>query len=83
MPIAQLSHQGKVRFVREHCSTFFHPCGTAAIGSVVDPDLKVVGVSGLRVADASVIPVIPGCGTQAPVVAIAERAADLIRHARA
>ena len=82
MPATQLSHQDKVRFVREHCSTYFHPCGTAAIGSVVDPDLKVVGVSGLRVADASVIPVIPGCGTQAPVVAIAERAADLIRHAR-
>ena len=81
MPTA-LSHQGKVRFVREHCSTYFHPCGTAAIGSVVDPELKVVGVNGLRVADASVIPVIPGCGTQAPVVAIAERAADLIRHAR-
>ncbi len=82
MPATLLSHQDKVRFVREHCSTYFHPCGTAAIGSVVDPDLKVVGVSGLRVADASVIPVIPSCGTQAPVVAIAERAADLIRHPR-
>jgi len=82
MPATELSHRDKVRFIRDHCTTYFHPCGTAAIGSVVQPDLRVVGVSGLRVADASVIPVIPGCGTQAPVVAIAERAADLIRHAR-
>lgn len=83
LPTTRLSHQDKVRFVREHCSTYFHPCGTAAIGSVVDPDLRVVGVSGLRVADASVIPVIPGCAIQAPVVAIAERASDLIRLGRA
>ena len=82
-PATRLSGRDKIRFAREHCSTYFHPCGTAAIGSVVDPDLRVVGVSGLRVADASVIPVIPGCSTQAPVVAIAERAADLIRHVRA
>jgi choline dehydrogenase len=82
MPSSRLSRKDKVRFVREHCSTFFHPCGTAAIGTVVDPQLKVFGTSGLRIADASVIPVIPSCNTQAPVVAIAERAADLIREAR-
>jgi choline dehydrogenase len=80
MPTAHLSHQEKVRFIRENCTTFFHPCGTAAIGRVVQPDLTVADVGGLRVADASVIPVIPSCGTQAPVVAIAERAADLIRR---
>lgn len=71
-------------FVRLSCGTFFHPCGTAAMGTdehaVVDPALRVNGITGLRVADASVIPVIPTCNTQAPVVAIAERAADLIRH---
>jgi choline dehydrogenase len=46
--------------------------------AVVDPSLRVLGTDGLRVADASVIPVIPSCNTQAPVIAIAERAADLV-----
>jgi choline dehydrogenase len=82
MPPARLSREERVRFVREHCATFCHPCGTAAMGTgpdaVVDPSLRVIGVDGLRVADASVIPVIPACGLQAPVVAIAERAAHLI-----
>jgi choline dehydrogenase len=72
----------KAAFVRDNCSTQFHPCGTAAMGAgpeaVVDPALNVYGVTGLRVADASVIPVIPSCNTQAPVIAIAERAADII-----
>jgi len=82
MPPSRLSRADKERFVRAHCGTFFHPCGTAAMGTgpgaVVDPSLRVLGTDGLRVADASVIPVIPSCNTQAPVVAIAERAADLI-----
>jgi choline dehydrogenase len=82
MPSARLSKTGKEAFVRENCSTFFHPCGTAAMGTgegaVTDPELRVIGVSGLRVADASVIPVIPTGNTQAAVIAIAERAADLI-----
>jgi choline dehydrogenase len=47
--------------------------------SVVDPSLCVRGVSGLRVVDASVMPTVPRGNTNAPVIAVAERAADLIR----
>jgi choline dehydrogenase len=82
MPSGRLSRAAKEAFVRENCSTFCHPCGTAAMGTgpdaVVGPDLRVRGLDGLYVADASVIPVIPACELQAPVMAIAERAADLI-----
>jgi choline dehydrogenase len=66
-------------FVRRTLDTFFHPCGTCAIGSVVDPALRVRGTEGLRIADASVMPTIPTGNTHAPVVMIAERAAALIR----
>ena len=66
--------------MRQSCDTFFHTCGTCAMGTgddaVVDPLLRVRGVDGLRIVDASVIPIIPSCNTNAPVVMIAERAAD-------
>ncbi|MFT4306386.1 MAG: FAD-dependent oxidoreductase [Microbacterium sp.] len=84
-PPAGLDRAARVHFVRENIGSFFHCSGTARMGvderAVVDPALRVRGLSGLWVADASVMPSIPTCNTQAPTIAIAERAADLIAAA--
>jgi choline dehydrogenase-like flavoprotein len=70
-------------FLRRETELLYHPVGTCRMGSderaVVDPELRVRGVDGLRVADASVMPVITGGNTNAPTIMIGERAADLIR----
>jgi choline dehydrogenase-like flavoprotein len=66
-------------FVQRHCHTLYHPVGTCAIGSVVDSQLRVLGVQGLRVVDASVIPVTVRGNTNAPTIMVAEKAADLLR----
>jgi choline dehydrogenase len=70
-------------FIRRTAEVGHHPVGTCAMGqgamSVVDPQLRVRGVTGLRVVDASVMPSVPGGNTNAPTIMIAERAADLIR----
>ncbi|MEV0977334.1 GMC family oxidoreductase N-terminal domain-containing protein [Streptomyces sp. NPDC049915] len=58
--------------------TLFHPTSTCAIGEVVDPELRVFGVPGLRVVDASVFPTVPRGNTNAPTIMAAEKAACLI-----
>jgi choline dehydrogenase len=61
----------------------WHPTSTCRMGNgpmdVVDPTLGVHGVAGLSVADASIMPTVPSGNTNAPVIALAEKAADLIR----
>ena len=66
-------------FIRERAQTIFHPVGTCAMGEVVDGELRVLGVEGLRVVDASVMPAIPRGNTNAPTIMVAEKAADMIR----
>jgi choline dehydrogenase len=79
-PSADASDEEIMTFVRANTMTIYHPTSTCAIGPVVDPRLKVHGVEGLRVVDASVMPSVVRGNTNAPVIMIAERAADLIRE---
>jgi choline dehydrogenase len=71
-------------FLARGTGTYYHPVGSCAMGTgpdaVVDPDLKVHGVTGLRVADASVMPRIVCVNTNAATIMIGEKAADLIRQ---
>jgi choline dehydrogenase len=73
-------------FIRETATTIFHPVGTCRIGhddmAVVDPRLRVHGVSGLRVVDASVMPTVPSGNTNAASIAIGEYASDIIKSDR-
>ena len=69
--------------LRATATTVYHPCGTCRMGSdtaaVVDPQLRVRGVAGLRVADASVMPLVPSSNIQPAVMMVGERAVDFIR----
>ncbi|WP_341862077.1 choline dehydrogenase [Gymnodinialimonas sp. 57CJ19] len=70
--------------IREHAESAYHPCGTARMGrrddpmSVVDPENRVIGVEGLRLADSSVFPLIPNGNLNAPSIMVGEKAADAI-----
>ncbi|KAJ4373434.1 hypothetical protein N0V86_007572 [Didymella sp. IMI 355093] len=87
-PLAGLTTDAELlEYVRQHGVTINHAVGTAKMSArdadwgVVDPDLTVKGVKGLRIVDASVFPEIPECHTMAPVYILAERAADIIKQA--
>ncbi|MEO8166260.1 MAG: GMC oxidoreductase, partial [Betaproteobacteria bacterium] len=81
---AKTSNSDLFDYACAHAKTDHHPVGTCRIGplqdsaSVVTPELRVIGLDGLRVADASVMPLIPSCNTNAPTIMVAEKAADHI-----
>jgi choline dehydrogenase len=72
-------------YIRRTTITYHHQVGTCKMGTdalaVVDPELRVYGVTGLRVADASIMPAVTSGNTHAPATMIGERAADLVRKA--
>lgn len=84
----QAQSDGEIEaFIRRHADTIYHPVGTCKMGhdplAVVDAQLRVHGVQGLRVIDASVMPSVVGGNTNAPTVMMAEKAVDMLRSPRA
>jgi choline dehydrogenase len=83
-PTASPTDEDIIATIARRAQTLYHPVSTCAMGtiegSVVGPDLRVHGVQNLRVADASVMPVVPRGNTNAPAIMVGEKAADLIKE---
>jgi len=82
-PVDLSSDEAIIKAIRARADTVYHPVGSCKMGidkmAVVDPELKVHGIKGLRIADASVMPTLIGGNTNAPTIMIGEKAADLIK----
>ena len=83
-PAVQTDEEIKA-YINKYIQTIYHPVGTCKMGNdemaVVDHELRVHGIDGLRVADASIMPTIINANTNAPTIMIGEKCADLIRRA--
>ena len=81
------SQPSRKRWIRERAETIYHPVGTCRMGedsnAVVDGQLRVRGIDNLRIVDGSIMPNVISGNTNLPIMAMAEKAADLIREAAA